>query len=111
MANVEIITDGGRGRRWSAAEKLRIVEETLEDHASIPIVARRTGVAPNPLYRWRRLRLEGGTSCLGRTGRGRSRPTSARSARPLDLPGFCGERLAQFPALSLEGDGALEAER
>lgn len=37
MADVEIITDGGRRRRWSAAEKLRIVEETLEDHASIPI--------------------------------------------------------------------------
>ena len=29
----------------------------------------------------------------------------------LDLPGFCGERLAHFPGLSLEGDGALEAER
>lgn len=37
MADVEIITDGGRRRRWSAAEKLRSVEETLEDHASIPI--------------------------------------------------------------------------
>lgn len=47
MANVEIITDGGR-RRWSAAEKLRIVEETLEGHSSISIVARRNGVAPNP---------------------------------------------------------------
>ena len=29
----------------------------------------------------------------------------------LDLPGFSGERLAHFPGLSLEGDGALEAER
>lgn len=29
----------------------------------------------------------------------------------LDLPGFRGERLAHFPGLSLEGDGALEAER
>lgn len=29
----------------------------------------------------------------------------------VDLPGFCGERLAHFPGLSLEGDGALEAER
>ena len=58
MANVEIITDGGRRRRWSAAEKLRIVEETLEDHASISIVARRNGVAPNLLYRWRRLMLD-----------------------------------------------------
>ena len=61
MANVEIITDGGRRRRWSAADKLRIVEETLEDHASISIVARRNGVAPNLLYRWRRLMLEGGS--------------------------------------------------
>lgn len=61
MANVEIITDGGRRRRWTAAEKLRIVEETLEDHASISIVARRNGVAPNLLYRWRRLMLEGGS--------------------------------------------------
>ena len=29
----------------------------------------------------------------------------------MDLPGFCGERLAHFPGLSLEGDWALEAER
>ena len=29
MSEIEIITDGGRRRRWSAAEKLRIVEETL----------------------------------------------------------------------------------
>ena len=29
----------------------------------------------------------------------------------LDLPDYCGERLAHFPGLSLEGDGALEAER
>ena len=38
MSEIEIITDGGRRRRWTAAEKLRIVEETLEDHASISIV-------------------------------------------------------------------------
>ena len=61
MANVEIITDGGRRRRWSAAEKVRIVEETLEDRTSISVVARRNGVAPNLLYRWRRLMLEGGS--------------------------------------------------
>lgn len=60
MSEIEIITDGGRRRRWSAAEKLRIVEETLEEGASISVVARRNGVAPNLLYRWRRLMLEGG---------------------------------------------------
>ena len=29
----------------------------------------------------------------------------------LDLPGFGGERLGHLPGLSLEGDGAQEAER
>jgi transposase len=61
MSEIEIITDGGRRRRWSAAEKLRIVEETLDERASISVVARRHGVAPNLLYRWRRLMLEGGS--------------------------------------------------
>lgn len=60
MSEIEIITDGGRRRRWSTAEKLRIVEETLDDRASISVVARRNDVAPNLLYRWRRLMLEGG---------------------------------------------------
>ena len=60
MSGIEIITDGGRRRRWSAAEKLRIVEETLDERASISVVARRNGVAPNVLYRWRRLMLDGG---------------------------------------------------
>lgn len=58
MSEIEIITDGGR-RRWSAAEKFRIVEETLDEGASISVVARRNGVAPNLLYRWRRLMLDG----------------------------------------------------
>jgi len=60
-SEIEIITDGDRRRRWTAAEKLRIVEETLDDRASISVVARRNGVAPNLLYRWRRLMLEGGS--------------------------------------------------
>ena len=61
MSEIEIINDGGRRRRWSAAEKLRIVEETLDERESISVVARRNGVAPNLLYRWRRLMLEGGS--------------------------------------------------
>ncbi len=61
MSEIEIITDGGRRRRWSAAEKLRIVEETMYDGESISSVARRNSVAPNLLYRWRKLMLEGGS--------------------------------------------------
>lgn len=60
MSETEIVADGGRRRRWSATEKLRIVGETLDDRSSISVVARRNGVAPNLLYRWRRLMPEGG---------------------------------------------------
>ena len=59
--NVEIYTDGVRRRRWSSAEKLRIVEEALYSGASVSEVARRNGVAPNMLFRWRKLMLEGGS--------------------------------------------------
>ena len=58
VSEIEIITDGGCRRRWNAAETLRIVEETLSEKAGISVVARRNGVAPNLLYRWRRLMFE-----------------------------------------------------
>jgi len=61
MTDIEIITEGSRRRRWPAAEKLRIVEEAMYDGESISAVARRNGVAPNLLYRWRKLMLEGGS--------------------------------------------------
>lgn len=61
MSGYEVITDGGRRRHWTASEKLRIVEQTLDERASISVVARRNGVAANLLYRWRRLMVEGGS--------------------------------------------------
>lgn len=39
MSDYEIITDGGRRRRWSSSEKLRIVEETL-DETAVPEICR-----------------------------------------------------------------------
>lgn len=46
MSEIEIITDGGRHCRWSVAEKLRIVEEPLDERASISVVARRNDHSP-----------------------------------------------------------------
>jgi transposase len=80
MSEIEIITDGGRRRRWSSAEKLRIVEETLDGQESISVVARRNGVAPNLLYRWRRLMLEGGSVAVV----GDDDVTSNRTVRQLE---------------------------
>jgi transposase-like protein len=40
----------------------------LDDRASVSVVARRHGVAPNLLYRWRRLMLEGGSVAVADDG-------------------------------------------
>lgn len=61
MSEIEIITDRGCRRRWSATDHLRIVEETLFEGESLSAVARRNGVAPDLVYRWRRLMPEGGS--------------------------------------------------
>ncbi|WP_408892112.1 IS3 family transposase [Neoroseomonas oryzicola] len=56
---VEVITSVQRRRRWSAAEKMRMVEESLELGASVSLVARRHGVNPNQPFTWRRLAAHG----------------------------------------------------
>ena len=62
---IELITGTRRRRYWSTDEKLRIIEESLEPGETVSSVARRNGVAPNLLYRWRRLMNEGGVAAVG----------------------------------------------
>jgi len=62
---VEIIASVQRRRRWTASEKVRIVEETFEPGMTVSLVARRHGVAPNQLFTWRRLVVEGALTAAG----------------------------------------------
>ncbi|WP_235891944.1 transposase, partial [Ochrobactrum teleogrylli] len=52
---MEILSGPERRRRWSTAEKLAIVHETYEVDATVSLVARRHGIAPNQLFAWRKL--------------------------------------------------------
>ena len=78
---IEVITSVQRRRRWPTAEKIRLVEETMQPGMSVSYVARRAGVAASLLFNWRRRMLEGG---LPRTRRSSSRtrlvPTTSSSA-------------------------------
>jgi transposase len=56
---IEVLNGPQRRRRWTAAEKLSIVQETYEPDATVSLVARRHGVAPNQLFRWRKLAAQG----------------------------------------------------
>ena len=59
-SRVEVITSIQRRRRWSAAEKVRLVEEAMQPGMSVSFVARRAGIAPSQLFAWKRRMLEGG---------------------------------------------------
>jgi transposase len=62
---IEVITSVQRRRRWSASEKVRMVEETFEPGMTVSLVARRHGVAPNQLFTWRRLVAQGALTAAG----------------------------------------------
>lgn len=62
---IELITGMSRRRRWPTEAKLRIIEESFEPGETVSAVARRNGVAPNLLFRWRRLMSEGGVTAVG----------------------------------------------
>ena len=61
---VEVITSVQRRRRWPTAEKIRLVEETMQPGMSVSYVARRAGVASSLLFNWRRRMLEGGLQAV-----------------------------------------------
>ena len=54
MSRIEVITSVERRRRWSAAEKARLVAAMDEPGAVVTEIARGAGVDVSLLYRWRR---------------------------------------------------------
>ena len=61
VERVEITTDRECRRRYSAAEKVRLVEETTQSGMTVSAVARLHGVSPTLLFGWRRRMAEGGS--------------------------------------------------
>ncbi len=64
MTTATVLSGPERRRRWTAAEKARIVEESLAtEAASVAEVARRHDVHPNLLHAWRRQARTGTLVC------------------------------------------------
>ena len=78
------IVDTGRRRRWSAAEKLRIVEESFSGPRLASATARRHGISNQLLFAWRKAYREGqlgdirgsGTRILDLTSRASREPAN-----------------------------------
>lgn len=64
FSRVEFMVGDVRRRRWTAERKLQIIEESFAPGETVSSVARRHGVGPNLLYRWRRLLSEGGAMAV-----------------------------------------------
>lgn len=58
ISRLEIV-DTGRRRRWSDAEKLRIVEESFSGPRLASATARRHGISNQLLFGWRKASREG----------------------------------------------------
>ncbi len=58
-------------RRWTAEEKLRIIEEARQTPTSISEVCRRHGIAPGQFYAWERQARQGALEALRNGKRGR----------------------------------------
>ena len=78
------IVDTGRRRRWSVAEKLRIVEESFSGPRLASATARRHGISNQLLFAWRKAYREGqlgdirgsGTRILDLTSRASREPAN-----------------------------------
>ena len=57
---VEVITGVARRRRFSTDLKLAVIGERMQPGMPISYVARRHGLSPSLVFRWRRLMSEGG---------------------------------------------------
>ena len=57
---IEVITSVQRRRRWSLDEKIRAVDESSIPGMTVSFVARKYGISPSQLFRWRKLMAEGG---------------------------------------------------
>jgi len=64
FSRVEVITSVQRRRRWSTAEKVRLVEEAMQPGMSVSFVARQAGISPSQLFAWKRRMLEGGHAAV-----------------------------------------------
>lgn len=91
---VEILSviDSGLRRRWTAAEKVRIVEESLGGRGQVAETARRHDVGRTLLVRWRRQYRDGQLAADG--GRLRFAPLTLAAPKEPALPNAA---LSEFP--------------
>jgi transposase len=96
MTNATVLSGPERRRRWSTAEKQRLVADSVSSGLSVAEFARRHDVHPNLLHAWRRQAKVGALSALPDAG-----------ARLVAVT-IAAERPAAHPARDDGGGAAIE---
>jgi transposase len=99
MTTVAVLSGAERRRRWTSAEKGRIVEESLTSEASVVEVARRHDIHPNLLHLWRRQARVGLMAARGQAG-----------AVPAETVRFAAVAVASNEHVSAASPGMIEIE-
>ena len=61
---IEVISGSQRRRRWTAVEKARIVQETLQPGMNVSPIARKDELSASLIFTWRRRMKEGGIQAI-----------------------------------------------
>ena len=69
-----VMSNKKRRRKWTAAQKLRIVLETLQSDGKVAQICRREGISPNQVYNWRKQLLGSAETIFARKGNGQADP-------------------------------------
>ena len=64
VERIEVFSSVQRRRRWTLREKLQAVEESNVAGMSVSFIARKYGISPSLLFRWRKLMAEGGKEAV-----------------------------------------------
>ena len=80
---IELLTGPARRRRWSEAEKARIVAETLVPGAVVSAIARRWQVCPQQVFGWRRAARAGDVALATKPERPAFVPIVGAAPRPM----------------------------
>ena len=97
-----VLSGPERHRRWTTAEKLRLVEETLTSETTVAEIARRHDVHPNQLHLWRKQARLGLLS-------GGPKATSGEEVRFAPVA-IAPERAAAPPGIASSRESVIEVE-
>ena len=89
------MSENGKRRRWSAADKLRIVLAGMQPNVEVSELCRREGINPTPYYGWKKQLLSSATQIFDAHGAKQSAAEERKDAELQRLKSVIAEITAE----------------